>query len=845
MDTKNINWWTGVIEDRNDPEKLGRCRVRIFGYHTDDTSLLPTPALPWAIPLQSIFSSANSGVGTSPTGIVEGTWVMGIFLDGDEAQKPVMLGTIAGKPKINTETQNKITKSKTENNVLRDGSGNPVFDGSGNPVQVNTYATEDDQRLKPLTTNNYKSLTDNLGKQLSNNDYKKVGNNNELGKYQIDASNLILLGYVKNPGSRVANPDILNDNSFWVNKDGINSKESFLNNTSVQEKIMLELTKKNYDTLVRLGKITDKDEVPVVAGLLASAHVIGARNADKLDKKTADGKPAREYFVTTNSAFGGDDTDFDREFADAKNYLAQVDNELENNQTLSQNKGFQDPNKKYPKYEYAGKVDINKLAVGDTSHLSFKVKENNRVDKIPLARSTQTWDEPDSGYAGVYPYNQVIETEAGHVIEIDSTPNAERIHVYHKKGTYIEIDVNGTMVRKVVGDNYEVMDRNNFVYVRGAHNLTVEGKTNILVKNDASIEVQGSLNVTGHGSTLVQTADTLGLIGDKIIISGKSSVDIVSGGSLNVQGKTVNQYAKGGALTIKSDQDLSLQSGSGSNLSLKGGLAALLDAVLIKTKMGANAIRGIALGVIPPPDKKEPSTVQVPVLKRTLVRDEVFLFDSGEEGSEDYKNEQIAEGKINDTIVPKSVPSGSTISTEPPVTKITEPNAGETLQYNTFPRTFKISRYYVLADVLVGNRGTALVAQRGLSEAEIVNNLRVLGVNCLDKIKEKFPDVVITSGFRIGPEGSDHNIGCAADLMFRKTDFEKYKDNIDWIQKNVPYKQLLLEYRFNESSNKLEAAWIHISLQVSNGSIVRTSRAPTATFKNHSVYASNQFVNLA
>ena len=30
-----FNWWIGVVENRQDPEKLGRCKVRIFGYHTD------------------------------------------------------------------------------------------------------------------------------------------------------------------------------------------------------------------------------------------------------------------------------------------------------------------------------------------------------------------------------------------------------------------------------------------------------------------------------------------------------------------------------------------------------------------------------------------------------------------------------------------------------------------------------------------------------------------------------------------------------------------------------------------------------------------------------------------
>ena len=29
-------WWQGVVEDRYDPLKLGRCRVRVLGYHVDD-----------------------------------------------------------------------------------------------------------------------------------------------------------------------------------------------------------------------------------------------------------------------------------------------------------------------------------------------------------------------------------------------------------------------------------------------------------------------------------------------------------------------------------------------------------------------------------------------------------------------------------------------------------------------------------------------------------------------------------------------------------------------------------------------------------------------------------------
>lgn len=92
----DIQWWWGVVENRLDPKKLGRVQVRIYGYHTGDVGKMPTESLPWAIVIQSITSAANSGVGFSPTGILEGTTVWGIFLDGSSAQTPMVMGTLAG-----------------------------------------------------------------------------------------------------------------------------------------------------------------------------------------------------------------------------------------------------------------------------------------------------------------------------------------------------------------------------------------------------------------------------------------------------------------------------------------------------------------------------------------------------------------------------------------------------------------------------------------------------------------------------------------------------------------------------------------------------------------------------
>ena len=101
----NFVWFFGVVENRNDPLKLGRLQVRIYNWHSSDLVETPTDSLPWAMPIQNINSAAMGNVGKSPTGIVEGTWVVGFFIDGKEAQQPIIMGTTAGIPlkKANTE----------------------------------------------------------------------------------------------------------------------------------------------------------------------------------------------------------------------------------------------------------------------------------------------------------------------------------------------------------------------------------------------------------------------------------------------------------------------------------------------------------------------------------------------------------------------------------------------------------------------------------------------------------------------------------------------------------------------------------------------------------------------
>ena len=99
MGRDGFQWFVGVVEDRQDPKKLGRVRVRCLGYHTENHGDLPTSDLPWAHPLNPITSATVSGVGQTPLGVVEGTWVVGFFQDGAEAQQPIIIGTLPGVPK--------------------------------------------------------------------------------------------------------------------------------------------------------------------------------------------------------------------------------------------------------------------------------------------------------------------------------------------------------------------------------------------------------------------------------------------------------------------------------------------------------------------------------------------------------------------------------------------------------------------------------------------------------------------------------------------------------------------------------------------------------------------------
>ena len=89
----------------------------------------------------------------------------------------------------------------------------------------------------------------------------------------------------------------------------------------------------------------------------------------------------------------------------------------------------------------------------------------------------------------------------------------------------------------------------------------------------------------------------------------------------------------------------------------------------------------------------------------------------------------------------------------------------------------------------------------------VVNNLAALAQNCLEPIKAKYPTMLITNSYRHGSTigGGAHGTGQACDLQFRGIPAHNYFDIAKWIEQNVPYDQLLLEYLPGKTT------WIHLS----------------------------------
>ena len=233
--------------------------------------------------------------------------------------------------------------------------------------------------------------------------------------------------------------------------------------------------------------------------------------------------------------------------------MPNADGSISTGLSVDPNLGFQDPNGVYPKYK--NEPDTNRLATGNNLGRTYIVKKEAAMKMGIKIANGGTWNQSPVPYNATYPYNKVTETESGHVMEFDDTPGSERVHLYHKTGSFIEWDANGTQVNQIIGDNYSITERNGFVYVKGVCNVTVDGALNVRTDNIFNLEVSGAAKINIYNEANINISGNANLaVGGEFNLKA-SKVNIESAGQLNLKAAT--------GLNIMSTKDMNIKSEAG------------------------------------------------------------------------------------------------------------------------------------------------------------------------------------------------------------------------------------------------------------------------------------------
>ena len=422
-------WWQGVVEDRHDPLYLGRCRVRILGWHTDNKAEMPTESLPWCYPVQPIISAAQTGVGISPTGPVEGTWVVGFFRDGEDAQEPVFFGTLGGIPEAQAGVGEAFADPRTEDPPE---DAHPL---SGLNRKLLKYDTEEEARVPraPL-----KITHRSIRKELDANTAANIRDISKTGGKSVGADSPIFQVILEEQATRSRYPDI---------------------------------------------------------------NFLGEPTTPRMARGTYGNFP-------TTGPFG--------QFG-----------------TVLQKTYWQ-----------------KELGAG------FSVAEN----------PTDKWTEPDPQgiYGAKYPYNHVHQSESGHLIEVDDTPGFERLHRYHRTGTFEEIGSLGQRITKVVNEDYHIILNNDYWRVVGNRYESIQGKLDIFSTRGYFHKSEGSMEFDAGGSVSINTPT------DLFSVNASDIILDASGGSLIMRAKSFSRQIQtskntdevSGDSTMKVGGEYKLRSGS-------------------------------------------------------------------------------------------------------------------------------------------------------------------------------------------------------------------------------------------------------------------------------------------
>ena len=440
-------WFIGVVEDRNDPLLLGRARVRVAGWHTDDKTLHPTESLPWALPILPLNHGGN------PFGVREGDYVIGFFKDSVNHQEPVMMGVLPGIP---------------------EEASNPDL-GFNDPTT--------DEALQ----------------------------NRE----------------VPRP------PEFLTDEEL----------ESLDFNQEEDEEVEIEAT----------DRFSDPDKLPF--------------------ESTGMGQLQKDFTNEEEFPYNVDgDLDYDSEDAAILAENQRTDGFVDTTGGVSEAVGYQ--MSRYPLEPYLKESTASRLARNEKIEETIVAKKRGGIStysgasyegtEFPedVAVEGEPFQEPETPYNAVPPYNHVYESESGHVIEVDDSPGAERMHWYHRSGTFREIHPTGELVDKCVSSQYNVTTED---YYSGAENVSQDASSNFRTKAGAEMIHQAGGAISQQaGGAIAQKAGAGTIVscgGPRLIsVGGGKTEGIAEDYKLSTGGTKKESVA--GDYTLKIDGNLIIEATS-------------------------------------------------------------------------------------------------------------------------------------------------------------------------------------------------------------------------------------------------------------------------------------------
>lgn len=445
------------------------------------------------------------------------------------------------------------------------------------------------------------------------------------------------------------------------------------------------------------------------------------------------------------------------------------------------NEGFYDPAGVHPRFPGEGTNPRHARGeVGTEDRNAVAYSRSTATPGIPSADGTK-FAEPLSQFDARYPFNHVMETDGGHVFELDDTPAAERVQIFHRKGSFVEFHPDGSIVHRGAKDRYHIVFENENLYAGGSMNMSVVGAVNILAGANTNISTGG---------------DATWRVGGNLRMDIGGNFDVAVGGTTNID--------SGGTAIVYSGGNVELQ---GSQVHFNKPTPKPLSSLNAPTPITKSS-GGPTVFEIIAQDDDEPKTIE----------------------------------EYNAILASAGLPPANTA---PPVEgeKSTPPAGGEkkdvkcgAIQLLDDYSKVKVSKNFTLADFTQGGK-RRLQAHMGVSEAEILCNIVKVAENICEPIRAAGIRFNITSCWRRPGDApgskatSDHNFGRAVDINVLGMSAYEGAQKIYPIVGKIA-KQFLLEYASGPG-------WLHIAYDEGN-----KHGLPQATFRNNAVYARNQFVDL-